>query len=303
MSDARKELPFGRGGSDLEQIQRHTGPNTDSTNRLTDELIDLLDSASETEFDGERFDSLLGALDSAAPLPDPDAFDAQKGLERFYERRSDAFSADRESAATSSISSSRPNHRRLPKLLLIAAVLVLLFASSAQAFHFNVFDLFARWTSEIFHLDDRPAAVAQVTRNPLADREERTYDSVGDMLSEFGITAPLFPTWIPERFALPEISAANIESGLRLYISYTDNESESFLKMKANQVDISNLKEIEKNRTDAVSKHINGTLYYFMSDVDGAEKVIWQNGEFECRITGTVTRDEMEQIISSIEKG
>ena len=301
MSDARKELPFGRGDSDSEQILRHTSPNTDSTDRLTDELIDLLDSASEMEFDGERFDSLLGALDKDDPLPDPDAFDAKKGLERFYERRSDAFAADRESAATSSISSSRPNHRRLPRLFLIAAVLVVLFASSAQAFHFNVFDLFARWTSEIFHLDNRPAAVAQVTRNPLADREERTYDSVEDMLLEFGITAPLLPTWVPERFTSPEISAANIKSGLRLFISYVDNES--FLKIKANQVHPTNAKDIEKDSLNAVPKQINGTLYYFLSDVDGAEKVIWQNGEFECQIVGTATRDEMEQIISSIEKG
>lgn len=301
MSDARKELPFGRGDSDLEQILRHTSSDTDSTDRLTDELIDLLDSASETEFDSERFDSLLGALDKDDPLPDPDAFDAKKGLERFYERHTDAFTADRESAATSSISSSRPNHRRLPRLFLIAAVLVLLVASSAQAFHFNVFDLFARWTSEIFHLDNRPAAVAQVTRNPLADREERTYDSVEDMLSEFGITAPLLPTWVPERFTSPEISAANIESGLRLYISYGNNES--FLMMKANQIHPTNSKNIEKDASNASYVQIDGIRYYFLSDAEGAEKVIWQNGEFECRITGTVTRDEMEQIISSIEKG
>lgn len=303
MSDARKELPFGRGDSDLEQILRHTDPNTDSTDRLTDELIGLLDNASETEFDSEHFDSLLDALDSSDPLPDPDAFDAKKGLERFYERHTDAFTADRESAATSSISSSRPNHRRLPKLLLIAAVLILLFASSAQAFHFNVFDLFARWTSEIFHLDNRPAAVAQVTRNPLERNEVRTYDSVEDMLSEFDITVPLFPTWVPERFTAPEIGVTDTEFGLRLYISYTDNGLESFLKVKANQASPINSKDVEKDRSDAVSKHINGTLYYFMSDVGGREKVIWQNGEFECNITGTVTRDEMEQIISSIEKG
>ena len=302
MSDARKELPFGRGDSDLEQILGHSGSNADSTDRLTDELIDLLDSASETEFDGERFDSLLGVLDGADPLPDPDAFDAKKGLERFYERRPDAFAADRESAATSSISSSRPKHRRLPRLLLIAAVLVLLFATSAQAFHFNVFDLFARWTKEIFHLDNRPAVVAQVARNPLAEREERTYDSVEDMLSEFGITAPLLPTWVPERFTSPEIGASYANSGVRLYITYyADNES--LLKIKANQVNINNLKDIEKDPSDATFMQIGETRYYFLSDADGAEKVIWQNGEFECRITGTVTRDEMEQIISSIEKG
>lgn len=301
MSDARKELPFGRGDSDLEQILGHSGSNMDSTDRLTDELIDLLDNASETEFDSERFDSLLGALDKDDPLPDPDAFDAQKGLERFYKRHSDAFAADRESAATSSISSSRPNHRRLPRLFLIAAVLVLLFASSAQAFHFNVFDLFARWTSEIFHLDNRPAAVAQVTRNPLVDREERTYDSVEDMLTEFGITAPLFPTWVPERFAAPEIGASYASSGLRFYTSYGDNES--FLMIKAVQTNPINSKDVEKDQAEAESKHINGTLYYFLSDVGGAEKVIWQNGEFECEIVGIVTQDEMEQIISSIEKG
>lgn len=301
MSDARKELPFGRGDSDLEQILGHSGSNMDSTDRLTDELIDLLDNASETEFDSERFDSLLGALDKDDPLPDPDAFDAKKGLERFYECRSDAFTADRESAATSSISSSRPKHRRLPRLFLIAAVLILLVASSAQAFHFNVFDLFARWTSEIFHLDNRPAAVAQVTHNPLAEREERTYDSVEDVLSDFGITAPLFPTWVPERFTSPEISATYLKFGLQFCIAYGSNES--FLKIKANQVNTSNLKDIEKDYSDVVSKHINGTLYYFMSDVESREKVIWQNGEFECQIVGTATRDEMEQIISSIEKG
>ena len=182
-------------------------------------------------------------------------------------------------------------------------MLVLLFATSAQAFHFNVFDLFARWTSEIFHLDNRPAAVAQVTRNPLVDREERTYDSVEDMLSEFGITAPLFPTWVPERFTSPEISAANIESGLRLYISYTGDGTGAFLKIKANQIHPTNVKDIEKDPSVTVSKQINSTHYYFMSDVEGREKVIWQNGEFECNITGTITRDEMEQIISSIEKG
>lgn len=72
--------------------------------------------------------------------------------------------------------------------------------------------------------------------------------------------------------------------------------------MITNRVSETNAKDIEKDQHAAESSIINNKLYYFISD-QGIEKVIWQNGEFECLIYGTVTRAEMEQIISSIKKG
>lgn len=300
MSDARKELPFGRGGNDLEQILRHSDFDENPTDRLSDELIDLIDHADEQEFDSDRLDSILDVLDQDNLGSDSDALDAQKALDRFYQRNQKTFTEGEESAATGSISSLSRLKRRLPRLLLIAAILVMLFATTAQAFHFNFFDLFARWTYDIFNFDTAPTEVAQITRNPLAEGETRTYDSVEDMLNDFGITAALFPTWIPERFEVKEVHAANKQPGLRLYVDYADSDNN--LHMIASKVSASNQKDVEKDYLHPVAKTINGEKYYFITDQD-YEKVIWQNGEFECNITGTVTRDEMEHIISSLEKG
>lgn len=300
MSDARKELPFGRGGNDLEQILRHSDFDENPTDRLSDELIDLIDHANEQEFDSDRLDSILDALDQDNLGSDSDALDAQKALDRFYQRNQKTFAEGGESAATGSISSSSRLKRRLPRLLLIAAILVVLFATTAQAFHFNIFDLFARWTSDIFNLETAPTEVAQITRNPLAEGETRTYDSVEDMLDDFGITAPLFPTWIPERFEVKKISATNASSNIRMHI-VAEGEQCSLI-MIANRVSEANAKDVEKDSGEAESSWINNRRYFYLSDQD-YEKVIWQNGELECRITGTVTREEMERIISSIEKG
>lgn len=300
MSDARKELPFGRDGKDLEQILRHSDLDENPINRLSDELIDLIDHANEQEFDSDRLYAVLAALDQDDPLPDSDTLDARKALARFNQRNQKTFAEGEESAATGSISSLSRLKRRLPRLLLIAAVLVMLFATTAQAFHFNIFDLFARWTSDIFNFDTAPTEVAQITRNPLAEGETRTYDSVEDMLNDFGITAALFPTWIPERFEEKRISAVNALSGLRLYADYVTNDS--YLNIIVSKVPTSNAKDVEKDLNEIESLWINDNRFYFLCD-QGFEKVIWQNGEFECLIYGTVTRDEMEQIISSIEKG
>lgn len=303
MSDARKELSFGRDGCDLEQILRHTDFDNNPTDRLSEELIDLIDHADEQKFDFDRLDSLLNALDQDNLGSDSDALDAQKALDRFYQRNQKTFAEGGESAATSSTSSSSRLKRRLPRLLLIAAILVMLFATTAQAFHFNIFDLFARWTSDIFNFDTAPTEVAQITRNPLKEGETRIYDSVAEMMDMFGITAPLFPTWVPEQFEIIEdISADNAAYGLRLHIVFDSKSNQDSLIMIANRVSETNAKNIEKDQHAAESSIINNKLYYFISD-QGIEKVIWQNGEFECNITGAVTRKEMEQIISSIKKG
>ncbi len=302
MSDARKELSFGRDGCDLEQILRHTDFDNNPTDRLSEELIDLIDQASEQEFDSDRMDSLLDALDQANACSDSDVLDAKNALNRFYQQNPDALAVRKESAATSSTPSSSQPKRRLPRLFLIAAVLAVLFASTAQASHFNIFDLFARWTSEIFNFDTSQTEVAQITRNPLEQDETYAYNSVEELLDDFGITAPLFPNWVPERFEIREISADNALSGLRLHIVYAGKSDQDSLIMITNRVSETNAKDIEKDQHAAESSIINNKLYYFISD-QGIEKVIWQNGEFECNITGTVTREEMEHIISSIKKG
>lgn len=303
MSDAHKDLTHGRIGDELEQIQRHTDSEENPTRRLTENLENLLGQDSEKDFNVDKLDGLLIELDAADPISDAAAFDAEAGLRRFHERLSAQEAGEGKPSAARSFDSSasqHPKHRAFKPVLIAAALATLLLMTTAQAFHLNLFDLFARWSSELFGYSTTEAPVAEITRNPLTRGEERAYGSVQEMMDEFGVTAPLFPTWVPERFGEPTVHALNILMGLQLYVDYSTDAGA--LHVRAFTVEEKNLRDTQVNADGADSSRINGADYYFMSD-NRAEKVIWRNGEFECRISGDVTREELEQIVSSINKG
>ena len=77
------------------------------------------------------------------------------------------------------------------------------FAVSAQAFGEDFFDLFAKWTSEIFHLDDSAKPEASIGHNDLEEGEVREYATPQEMLNDFGIKGQLIPTEVPEEFGAP----------------------------------------------------------------------------------------------------
>lgn len=54
--------------------------------RLLDELADFLDSVTEENFDVERLDALLNALDRVDPIPSQIIPPAEKSLQAFWER-------------------------------------------------------------------------------------------------------------------------------------------------------------------------------------------------------------------------
>ena len=298
MSDAHKDPMHGRVGDGLVQIQRHADRSDDPIKRLSEELDGLLTHATERDFDAGKLDLILSALDDADPVSDAEAFDAERGLRRFHERLA-VRNVDKDDSAARSFKTSlsqRPK-RNARKIALIAAVLIVVLATTAQAFHWDLFGLVARWTSEILHLGTETVEYAQIAQNPLAKDEERAYDSVQDMLDDFGVTAPLVPAWVPERFGEPSISAANLWTGLSLYMAYQTQEG--FLIFQAVEIQPKGVLDVERDSSDMQMSHINGRNYYFFSDVN-AEKAVWQNGAFECRVSGSVTREEMKQIVSSI---
>lgn len=304
MSYAHENPTHGRIGDELEQIQRHADSDGCSNRRLMDEMEKMLSQETDEDFNADRLDQLLAELDAVDPIPtDAAAFDAEAGLKRFHDRQAVQQADEGEPTAARSFDSSashHPKHRTYKVALIAAALISLLFVTTVQAAHLNIFDLIARWTSELFSFEATKTEVAEITRNPLARGEERTYDSIQEMLDEFGVTAPLFPTWVPERFGEPEVYARSVLSGLKLYADYSANGEE--LHIYAFVIDQGNTRDTEIREGNENLSVINGTDYYFVSDIL-AEKVVWQNGCFECRIYGNVTIGELEQIVSSIKKG
>ena len=297
MSDARKEPAKGRAGDDSKQIYSH---QSYSKEQLQDELTNLMFQATEENLDIEKLDALLDALNEVDPLPETDDFYVEKSLERFHEKYDPVFSVlETKSAATSGSSPAKKHSgHALFKILPIAAVLVLLFGSmTAQAFGLDIFGAIARWTSEIFQLSDSSTPYATIGANPLAEGEEAYYDSLEAAMQDFNIAAPIIPNWIPERFKLVNVLATNQSSGILICADYAS--SDGFLQIRYAEVGKSDFSSLEQEDTDVDTHFQKGIRHFLLSDMD-RQKAFWRNGEFECRISGNVSKKEMKDIVDSI---
>ena len=170
MSDTCKNPAHGRTGDGWNQIQKHE--DAERVKTLSSELENYLNSATEEVGDMDKLDGILSELERVSPLPDGDAFDAERGLERFHERLAAREAAESETPAEKDIISSSLQHskkRAVSRVLLIAAVLTLILATTAQAFRIvDIFDLFARWSSEVFGFQKEKTEYAEIMKRPLA---------------------------------------------------------------------------------------------------------------------------------------
>lgn len=300
MSDARKEPAKGRAGDDSKQIYSH---QSYSKEQLQDELTNLMFQATEENLDTERLDALLDALNEVDQLPETEAFDTGKSLEKFHEKFDPVFSAleTKSAAASGSSPTKKHSNRALFKILPIAAVLILLFGSvTAQAFGIDIFGSIARWTSEIFQLSDSSTPHATIVSNPLKEGEEAHYDSLEEAVKAFGITAPIVPKWIPERFELADVSVSNKSGGVLIYADYLSGSE--FIQVRYKEVKNVDFSSLEQDTSEVDTYFRKGIEHYLLSDMD-REKAFWQNGELECQIFGSVTRREIIDIVDSIYEG
>ncbi len=299
MSEIRKDPAFSGAGARSERIQGH--PAESQIERLQDQLADLLYPSDDGEIDSEALDALLEQMEAVCPLPASLSTDPEEGLERFHRRYAsviDETNAGDSAEAASAGSSKRHSIRPFARALPFAAVLVLLFSTvTVQAFGVDVFSAIARWTAEIFRLDGGSVPYASVTIRPLAEGEEATYESLEEAMEAFGIDAPIVPKEIPERFELAKVWASNQKAGILIHVDYKSDEG--VLQIRYNEVAVQEFNTLEKENEVVDSYFVEGVEHRLTSDL-GRQKAVWQNGDFECRITGNITEQEIMDIVDSI---
>lgn len=312
MPDARKPATFGSNDGRLEQILWHS--ENDPEEAILDELTDLSTREARTDAEQARLAELFDQLeqfDHSENTLSKEEIEAR--LRELHERVQVPFAEDSATTAVAqktklineksiddTKTSSIHSHKAL-KLLPLVAVLVLLIGTvSAQAFGENFFDLFAKWTSEIFHLDDSAKPEASIGHNDLEEGEVREYATPQEMLNDFGIKGQLIPTEVPEEFGAPTCLASNDESGLKLQILYESTDHYVFFEYM--QISKENVGSVEKNNQAVVFWNFEGIKHYQLAD-NGIEKIAWINGNFECHASGNVTGEEMNRIIASIYGG
>lgn len=299
MSEIRRNPASSGTGESSEQIQGH--PET-QIERLQDQLADLLYPSDGGEIDAEALDALLEQMEAVSPLPASLSTDSEEGLKRFRRRYASVVEA---AAGAKAEVSPAPVKRRsikpIARALPFAAALVLLFGTmTAQALGVNVFSTIARWTAEIFRLDGGSVPYATVTARPLEVGEEAAYESLEAAVEAFGINAPIVPKEIPERFELAQVTAACHKMGILICADYK-SEDDGYLQILYNEAETQEFNTLEKENGVVNFHSVKGIKHRLISDL-GRQKAAWQNGDFECKISGDISEQEIIDMIDSIYK-
>lgn len=312
MPDARKPATFGSNDGRLEQIPWHS--ENDPEEAILDELTDL--SMHETCTDAEQarlaelFDQLEQFDHSENTLSEEEI---EARLRELHERVQMPSAKDSATAAVAQktklkneksiddTKTSSIHSRKALKLLPLVAVLVLLIGTvSAQAFGENFFDLFAKWTSEIFHLDDSAKPEASIGHNDLEEGEVREYVTPQEMLDNFGIKGQLIPTEVPEEFGAPTCRASKKKNGLKLEILYENVEHYIFFWYIQSSEETTSA--VEKNSQAVTTWDFGGIKHYQLTD-NYINKIVWVNGELECLAQSNIEDESFRQVIESIYGG
>lgn len=288
MSESHQGGPRGGKDRDMTQIYQHL--RSKDPTELTDELAALTEDAADGRYDLELIDAYLEVLDEKAPLPFE--ADPQEALSAFHERHGLL------ETETSAPRRKRPRSLR-PWVKVAAAFAAVLVCGSvlAQAYGINIWGTIARVTSETFHMEKAEIPYAEVTIHPFAQGESAEYDSLLEAVEAFGITAPIAPTWIPERFGIPKVYATYESGGVCIFADYETEDD--FLGIRFNESSRATQRIVEKDSAPDSSYFRNNVNHHIVVD-RSLVKVTWNNGVFECRISGSISTEEARKIIDSI---
>ena len=293
-------------GADSGKAQKYEHLKEKTIEQLTDEYTALLQRAASGDIDLELMQAYLDAMDEKDPIPF--ALEETATYERFAEKHAAMLEElDRpvQSMELHTLEQQRPveKHSRgvLRRVVPVAAAAALMLGTiiSAQAMGFDVFGKIARWTEETFHFSSARQTSAAVTRYPLAEGEQMAFETLEDAVDAFGITAPIIPKRIPERFSLREVTALYNADGVEIYAEYEDDGGIELFAIDYRTVTAEDETIIEKDAASVGLYEKNGIGHYLITDNE-CENAIWQNGELECYIMGMVSQQEMREIIDSI---
>lgn len=267
----------------------HDDRNREEVRRLEDDFFDWFETADAEELEDGTLDGFLEELERVDPLPG--GFDPQKSLAGFHEKYAALLDPQKEEK--------RQNHMSRRAFFAVAAVAAALVSMmTAQALGVDIFGFFGRWTNEKFTFTSSPdKAGHQDLFYPMEEGETMIFPSLSAAVESLNL--PLFPYWLPERFAVKEAEGAVTSEGLRIY-------AESFAEVEGRQetltieyVEYGENGPIDFSKT-ASSIYTAGGISHYITTDQGRCTAAWIQSGLQCRISGTVTEEEMEWILDSL---
>lgn len=177
--------------------------------------------------------------------------------------------------------------KRLGRVLLIAAVIVVLLAGTVQVSGLNIWKVLAQWTEETFKF----YVTADVPERTADDTEP--FDELRWALAADEVTAMIVPRFMSDGYIFEELIAENGE-----YCAIFAN-GDRILHIQIHSLQTGDTTLMEKNDTEPEVYIVNGIEHHIVSNMN-LYSVTWVNEGYECSIISIPTIEDVYKMIDSI---
>lgn len=192
-----------------------------------------------------------------------------------------------------------PARKKWPPVLKAASILVvvgmLLFALPQAAHAENFFEMIARWTDSVFEFfipvePDKQSKYVFETDHPGL---QQIYDEV----VELGITDPVVPMWVPDRYDLQDLRILNQSADTTVIALLAEEEKYIFLNIIVHSEEM--CFKHEKDTEEITIIELNGVQHYVMSNFEEFI-VAWVIDSAECSLVTNCHEEELQRLLESI---
>lgn len=183
----------------------------------------------------------------------------------------------------------------LRRMSMVAAVVVIIMlgATTVNAFGGDFWEIVVQWTQETFHLG---SANSTETMAPAVD-DEREFGSLQEVLDLEKITTPLVPTWIPEGYEFIEVKVEESPIQKKYIAVYQYGENQ--LKIQIKKYFDDDPQQVEQSEDLVEVYDRAGISFFIFRDYDQL-RVVWINDGYECYISGRIGAEEIKKMINSV---
>lgn len=179
-------------------------------------------------------------------------------------------------------------------LILVLLALFTLLPQEAKAMSF--FERFVEWTESVFSLispseaKNREAEYVFQTDNP-------GLQEVYDRVTEWGVTVPVVPMWLPEGYELVECEVDKTPVGDFLMATFSNGIYEIVYEMDKYSDNVTYEYYKDKSKSDTVEK--NGIIHTIIYNKD-LMVVVWTLDNIECSIFIDCPEETLNRVLDSI---
>lgn len=271
-----------------------------SAEDLLEEMEVIMDEMTDVDYDSQKIDGYLTALNKKAPLDTQ--FDPEKAWSAFRSQHAVLFedeTATPHSAHNCSTGKPRRGRRLFPRLAALAAAVAILGVLAAQAAGIDVLGIFGRWTNETFRFERVGSEESSVPTPGIIPEDGLSYPTLQAALDAYDIQEKLAPTWIPEGYEPVYIDVTPSSNALFFESCFSDGENDLGIVFRYHYEPIRDFATAEKDDTPVILYEKAEIAHYIMSNLN-VMVVKWVNNNCECTIVGPFTVDELERMIDSI---